>query len=118
MEDVLGTVGGPQRQQVMVGVDERAAPAHSDEPRVTDVAQDHRSSFPRSGSGQNRAAAGARGGRGGGGGVGFEARESATAPLTRLETGPARATRPARAMSMDQARRLARRYLRRPVRRT
>jgi hypothetical protein len=43
VEHVLGTVGRPQSQQVMVIIAEAATTAHGDEARVPDLREDHRS---------------------------------------------------------------------------
>lgn len=40
-EHVLGTVGGPQRQKLVVGVGERPSPPDGDEPWVPGLRQDH-----------------------------------------------------------------------------
>ena len=45
VEDVLGAVGGPQREQVVVVVLEGAAATQGDEPRVADLGEDHSRTF-------------------------------------------------------------------------
>jgi hypothetical protein len=40
VEDVVGAVGRPDRQTVMVGVGQRPATPDGDEPRVANLAQD------------------------------------------------------------------------------
>jgi hypothetical protein len=42
VKDVLGTVGSPQGQQVVVGIRERAATSDSDQARIPNLGKDHR----------------------------------------------------------------------------
>jgi hypothetical protein len=41
-KDVLGTIGRPDGKEMMVGVGQRPPTTHRDEPRISDLGQDHR----------------------------------------------------------------------------
>lgn len=41
VQDMLGAVGRPHREEMVVGVGERPATADGDEPRIADLWQDH-----------------------------------------------------------------------------
>jgi hypothetical protein len=46
MQHMLGALGGPQRQKLVVRVAEQPAPADRDQARVADAREDHANSLP------------------------------------------------------------------------